>query len=221
MGHHGAVRWRSACALRGWGGATRRTLGATVVRLQKVYQTRSYGFVPPFYSPFGHDQAYNRISGQMSTKPTWRRLAPLVLGLGRRLGGGAAPRSFDHQIRAHGQIHRHVSFMNASGVQIIGGKLQVSRPAWCPPPPLTLLVAPQACGPPARRPNHCLNKCHYVPKLIHSQADSFTGEFHPSRGLCGYALLLSSGNVPVTGALPDPPSSRKHVDLQRRGPIIV
>ena len=61
----------------------------------------------------------------------------------------------------------------------------------------------------------------YVPKLIHSQADSFTGEFHPSRGLCGYALLLSSGNVPVTGALPDPPSSRKHVDLQRRGPIIV
>ena len=43
------------------------------------------------------------------------------------------------------------------------------------------------------------------PKLIHSQADSFTSEFYPSRGSCGYALLLSSGNVPVTGALPDPP----------------
>ena len=41
------------------------------------------------------------------------------------------------------------------------------------------------------------------PKLIHSQADSFTVEFYPSRGVCGYALLLSSGNVPVTGALPD------------------
>eukprot|EP00966_Prymnesium_polylepis_P088895 2057044-Prymnesium_polylepis.1 len=41
------------------------------------------------------------------------------------------------------------------------------------------------------------------PKLIHSQADSFTVEFYPSRGSCGYALLLSSGNVPVTGALPD------------------
>ena len=134
-------------------------------------------------------------------------------------GGGAAPRSFDHQIRAHGQIHCHVSAMSASSVQIIDGELQVSRPAWCPPPPLTL-VAPQACGPPATRPNHCLNKCHYVPKLIHSQADSFTGEFHPSRGLCGYALLLSSGNVPVTGALPDP-LPRKQVDLQRRGPIIV
>jgi hypothetical protein len=65
-----------------------------------------------------------------------------------------------------------------------------------------------------------LNKCHYVPKLIHSQADSFTSEFYPSRGLCGYALLLSSGNVPVTGALPDP-LPRKQVDLQRRGPIIV
>jgi len=46
-------------------------------------------------------------------------------------------------------------------------------------------------------------KCHYVLKLIHSQADSFTVEFYPSRGSCGYALLLSSGNVPVTGALPD------------------
>ena len=52
------------------------------------------------------------------------------------------------------------------------------------------------------RPNHCL-KCHFVPKLIHSQADSCTVEFYPSRGSCGYALLLSSGNVPVTGALPD------------------
>ena len=40
-------------------------------------------------------------------------------------------------------------------------------------------------------------------KLIHPQADSFTVEFYPSRGVCGYALLLSSGNVPVTGALPD------------------
>ena len=128
----------------GGGGARHRRPAPRWVDVTKAYQTRCYGFVPPFYSPFGHDQAYNRVSGQMSTKPTWRRLAPLVLGLGRRLGGGAAPRSFDHQIRAHGQIHRHVSFMNASGVQIIGGKLQVSRPAWCPPPPLTLLVAPQA-----------------------------------------------------------------------------
>ena len=119
----------------GWGGARHRRPAPRWVDVTKAYQTRCYGFVPPFYSPFGHDQAYNRISGQMSTKPTWRRLAPLVLGLGRRLGGGAAPRSFDHQIRAHGQIHRHVSFMNASGVQIIGGELQVSRPAWCPPPP--------------------------------------------------------------------------------------
>jgi len=51
-----------------------------------------------------------------------------------------------------------------------------------------------------------VNKCHYVPKLIHSQADSFTGEFKPRRRfVCGYAPH-SSGNVPVTGTLPDPAS---------------
>ena len=77
-------------------------------------------------------------------------------------------------------------------------------------------ASPQACGRSAPR----CEQMSYVPKLIHSQADSFTSEFYPSRGLCGYALLLSSGNVPVTGALPDP-LPRKQVDLQRRGPIIV
>ena len=79
------VGWRSACAWRRVGGGRRGGRPAPRwVDVTKAYQTRSYGFVPPFYSPFGHDQAYNRISGQMSTKPTWRRLAPLVLGLGRR-----------------------------------------------------------------------------------------------------------------------------------------
>ena len=55
-------------------------------------------------------------------------------------------------------------------------------------------------GTDVRRHGEQMSLC---PKLIHSQADSFTNEFYPSRGSCGYALLLSSGNVPVTGALPD------------------
>jgi hypothetical protein len=111
------------------GGARHRRPAPRWVDVTKAYQTRSYGFVPPFYSPFGHEQAYNRISGQMSTKPTWRRLAPLVLGLGRRLGGARRHEALIRQNRAHGQIHCHVSAMSASSVHVVGGASQISWPA--------------------------------------------------------------------------------------------
>ena len=100
--------------------------------------------------------------------------------------------------------------MNASSVQIIGVKLQVSRPVWCPHPPRR----PASKWTSSDEAQSLFEQMSLCPKLIHSQADSFTSEFYPSRGSCGYALLLSSGNVPVTGALPDPPPSRKQVDLQ-------
>ena len=133
----------------GGGGATRhRRPAPRWFDVTKAYQSRSCGLTQPLCSPLGRDQAYKRISWQRSQqKPPWRRLAPLVLGLGRRLGGARRHEALIRQNRAHGQIHRHASFMNASGVQIIGGELQVSRPAWCPPPPLTLLVASQESGP--------------------------------------------------------------------------
>jgi hypothetical protein len=62
-------------------------------------------------------------------KPTWRRLAPLVLGLGRRLGGARRHEALIRQNRAHGQIHCHVSAMSASSVHVVGGASQISWPA--------------------------------------------------------------------------------------------
>ena len=122
----------SVGALRGVGMATRHIRSAPRLRhggsmLQKLT-------CQPLITSWSLPSLQSYFWGQMSTKPTWRR-SPLVLWLGRRLGGGRRHETLLHQIRMHGQIRRHVSFMNASSVQIIGVKLQVSRPVWCPHPP--------------------------------------------------------------------------------------
>jgi len=177
----------------GGGGATRhRRPAPRWVHVAKAYQTRSYGFVQPFYSPFSHDQSYNRIFGQMSTKTNMAPCPPPRPGTWTAAGGGRgamkvwSPNSCARPCSSSRIIHERKWRAN-NRWQVAGFTASmVSTPP-------TLLVASQAGGPPATRPNHCL-KCHYVPKLIHSQADSFTVEFYPSRGSCGYALL----SVPVT-----------------------
>ena len=132
VGHHGAVRCRSACALRGWwgGGDEAQTPGATVVRCYKSLPNSILWLRATLLFTFwSRSSLQTYFWAKVSTKATWRRASPLVLGLGRLLGGGAAPRSFDRQLRAHGQIHCHVSVMSASSVHVIGGAFQSSWPA--------------------------------------------------------------------------------------------
>ena len=83
-----------------------------------------------FYSPFGRDQAYKRISGQRSTKRTVAPARPpSSWGLDGCWEGARRHEALIRQLRAHGQIHCHVSVMSASSVHVIGGAFQSSWPA--------------------------------------------------------------------------------------------
>ena len=111
------------------GGDEAQTSGATVVRLQKVYQARSYGFVPRLLFTSWSRSSLQSYFWAKVNKTNVAPCPPLVLGLGRRLGGARRHEALIRQNRAHGQIHCHVSAMSASSVHVIGGASQISWPA--------------------------------------------------------------------------------------------
>ena len=72
------------------GGDEAQTSGATVVRLQKVYQARSYGFVPRLLFTSWSRSSLQSYFWAKVNKTNVAPCPPLVMGLGRRLGGHGA-----------------------------------------------------------------------------------------------------------------------------------
>ena len=117
--------WRVARALRV--GATRhldaRRHGGSVTK------SRACGLAQPsFIHLLVAIKPTNVFLGKGQQNAPWRRLAPPRPGTWAA-GGARRHEALIRQLRAHGQIHCHVSVMSASSVHVIGGASQISWPA--------------------------------------------------------------------------------------------